>query len=1789
MSGLLRTWLEDICPNLENIEKEFASGYEFGRVFAAFNMQPDFNKFVSARFPDAMINNFTRLQPTFTKLGVRMDTRTANSLMREEAGVAAKLLYTIKQTLGQLNKDLQKLDASGKLGRTMGTSTVASRGLLDATTLNTQHSTYDASAARQFEDTMRNNAENPNALREAVHLERFSREGTRQARNAARALVDSRAAAVDLQATARRGQLDRMGTARSDKSLRLQHDDAVHASLLKRKEAAEREDLRVELALAEKGSRHRLEELSHASLDVHHGIDAFEINMKRLVKADAGEGEGVGPAGSGPVGRSPLEHMSKLQGMASSGAALLEGSAVYMKGVKEGRAEDVAARKEREARRRKLLVEQQASAVEVERQAATDALVASLARQSGEEQRLAARLWQLRQEKAIMVENRALREGQYAERRERDWEETLRRETELHRSLHEQYKHEAELEAQAWRAAQALRASDKAAAHEALAREVAWQLVMLSERTSEYRESTGVKVPKREWREWLGMFVAGDPALGSPVTQDTPGMDADTSASNLRARTTALEYLACTGDFERSSEEGPIGPHDTLGALVAELASGCRPPPAEPRLPLLDMPLRLAVVGSTFAGKTTVAQALAKSHRLRVLDPERLIEEAVAAAAAFTAAQSGPRTPSAPPPPPPQPASGTPSRATTPPDDTSSVPTIDPAPLNAHSNPHQPSPKAALGLALTPLLLSGADVPDTLLTQLMVLGMMEAREYAPTVMDPESKGLKAGAKLPVKAALPTKAMPGAPSVPAGDRCRGFVMDGYPRTRAQAALLEQMLTGLDLEGEQSLIEAASRLAPPPPSALPQLRRPLTSGLDAVIVLGLADDMLTLKRAVGRRVDPTTGKVYHLEFDPPPSDDPGLSARLQGVTDGSNDGVQVQQRLSAYATTSTPLDDWVKKFKKLRRPIEGSSPLREVLASANDVVESLLSAHAAAAAVRGAADGAHKAKQSAELAQGFAEAAQTHAEAAARELLAAKKAEIQASALLVDPKSKNPDQGATEVLKLASAARCAEHLKVCKAAASDAAGHAERAAESAAAAADASLRAERCLGDAEVSAHAEAEAADAATDAETASKAAAAAAAKAETAKLSAEVAVAEAERISTAADVPADAQLHLAAQRAAVATAAAAAESSVDPSASALPPLPQSVPRDIAGALYEEWRALEASYLSGLELQFAGLSEEQGACVLHFSSIQAQFKALLERPDGKQAILARFLSDFNAVDVDVRRMKETRGELLLRAEELREALWGVCDRKAEEAEAEQAKVQYNMLKSDSDFSSPDLLSGIIPLDLKDKVDPKSKTALAFPAFIARLDTPTGSPSLALAVKVAWATAVAVAATMETAVAPDPKKGKKETAAAAKPAVKKKGEEVAVGEEKSDPGVSGAVTGACLSYTKTEMAILEARLTMLADRALSSLGHIHQLCASTKAKLAEWVRARYAGECSAVAALVKIVKEAAHKGRELPFDLRLEDDLLLVDQASFLTQTPQALAPSAPEEEPLPAGLLSTRQLAQLASCCKQAAPTGWMKLGDAADLMCRLVSDGSLPPGWHPARPVQALSAMRLYDPVHSSYMDWRELLASLVVAAFPLISKADCAEMADQVDPSPCGSFPPPKQGLSQSWTLNLTHTLLHSPRSAGALKRVLWTAFATTPTNDPDDDSTPPLLDYTALLLYLCTDRDVFSGIKKAFSVASNNIAGNARASAEQIFRVMYPLGPDAGANVCRSPVSLESVRQVVRAVHASRGGSGGATATGEARISAEHFMYSVAGDKVAKQTLDRYQWKDAYIAMMM
>lgn len=77
-----------------------------------------------------------------------------------------------------------------------------------------------------------------------------------------------------------------------------------------------------------------------------------------------------------------------------------------------------------------------------------------------------------------------------------------------------------------------------------------------------------------------------------------------------------------------------------------------------------------------------------------------------------------------------------------------------------------------------------------------------------------------------------------------------MIDGFPGTRPQAMLMENKLTGVDLESEKKAVSRSSRLAPPPAGYLPDPDRPLLSGLDAVINLELSDQKTSLERALER---------------------------------------------------------------------------------------------------------------------------------------------------------------------------------------------------------------------------------------------------------------------------------------------------------------------------------------------------------------------------------------------------------------------------------------------------------------------------------------------------------------------------------------------------------------------------------------------------------------------------------------------------------------------------------------------------------------------------------------------------------------------------------------------------------------------------------------------------------------------------------------------------------------------------------------------------------------------------
>ena len=207
----------------------------------------------------------------------------------------------------------------------------------------------------------------------------------------------------------------------------------------------------------------------------------------------------------------------------------------------------------------------------------------------------------------------------------------------------------------------------------------------------------------------------------------------------------------------------------------------CTPKVQPGDLPSLPFPLKLAVVGAPFSGKTRVAQDLAKRHNLKLLDVELLVAEAVKAATEYVAP---------PPPAPPPPAA-----------EGEDAPAVE-------ASPEVPQ-LVMYGQQIQECLAQGRDLPDHLSVALLVRAMQAVGEAPPAPVETDPKKAAAAAKSKAASGEPEK-LP-----------QGFVVDGFPRTTAQSEALERALTGLDLTQEAELVAASSVVAPPPAGALPQV--------------------------------------------------------------------------------------------------------------------------------------------------------------------------------------------------------------------------------------------------------------------------------------------------------------------------------------------------------------------------------------------------------------------------------------------------------------------------------------------------------------------------------------------------------------------------------------------------------------------------------------------------------------------------------------------------------------------------------------------------------------------------------------------------------------------------------------------------------------------------------------------------------------------------------------------------------------------------------------------------------
>jgi adenylate kinase len=126
---------------------------------------------------------------------------------------------------------------------------------------------------------------------------------------------------------------------------------------------------------------------------------------------------------------------------------------------------------------------------------------------------------------------------------------------------------------------------------------------------------------------------------------------------------------------------------------------------------------------------------------------------------------------------------------------------------------------------------------------------------------------------------------------------GFILDGFPRTVAQADALKEMLQ--------------------------QMEKPLDHVLNIQV-----PDRVVIERLTARRTCRSCGTIYHLLFNPPQKE--GICDQCGGELYRRDDDSEetVMARLEEYRAKTQPLIDYYSR-EGLLRDVEGSAGMEEVL--------------------------------------------------------------------------------------------------------------------------------------------------------------------------------------------------------------------------------------------------------------------------------------------------------------------------------------------------------------------------------------------------------------------------------------------------------------------------------------------------------------------------------------------------------------------------------------------------------------------------------------------------------------------------------------------------------------------------------------------------------------------------------------------------------------------------------------------------------------------------------------------
>jgi adenylate kinase len=137
-----------------------------------------------------------------------------------------------------------------------------------------------------------------------------------------------------------------------------------------------------------------------------------------------------------------------------------------------------------------------------------------------------------------------------------------------------------------------------------------------------------------------------------------------------------------------------------------------------------------------------------------------------------------------------------------------------------------------------------------------------------------------------------------------DCIQGYILDGFPRTMPQAIGLDNLL------------------------------KDINQSLDSVIVINVNDDNI-VERMAGRRVHLSSGRVYHIKYNPPKNDGKDNDTQEDLVIREDDKEETVRKRLDIYHQETSPLISYYSD-RDIVSHINGEADISDVSQSIREIL-------------------------------------------------------------------------------------------------------------------------------------------------------------------------------------------------------------------------------------------------------------------------------------------------------------------------------------------------------------------------------------------------------------------------------------------------------------------------------------------------------------------------------------------------------------------------------------------------------------------------------------------------------------------------------------------------------------------------------------------------------------------------------------------------------------------------------------------------------------------------------------